>query len=114
MLILCNPSNPTGAVIPRAKLEAIAALLRKPEHAHVLVLSDEIYEAITYDIPHVSFAALEGARRRARRRQARGGRARARAGERAARASGARARASVASERCEDAARAPRSVPLAL
>lgn len=60
ILILCNPCNPTGAVIPEARLEEIAAVLRRPEYAHVLVLSDEIYEAITYGVRHVSFAALAG------------------------------------------------------
>ena len=60
MIILCNPCNPSGTVIPRARLEELAVLLRRPEHAHVLVLSDEIYSEITYDVPHVSFAALPG------------------------------------------------------
>lgn len=60
MLILCNPCNPTGTVISAAQLEALAAVLRRPEHAHVLVLADEIYSEITYDVPHVSFAALPG------------------------------------------------------
>lgn len=64
ILILCNPCNPTGAVIPGERLEQIAALLRRPEHAHVLVLSDEIYEAITYGVPHVAFASLEGMKER--------------------------------------------------
>ncbi len=35
-------------------------MLRRPEHAHVLVLADEIYSEITYDVQHVSFAALPG------------------------------------------------------
>ena len=60
MLILCNPCNPTGTVIGAAQLEALAAVLRRPEHAHVLVLADEIYSEITYDVPHISFAALPG------------------------------------------------------
>ena len=60
MLILCNPCNPSGTVIGAAQLEALAAVLRRPEHAHVLVLADEIYSEITYDVPHVSFAALPG------------------------------------------------------
>ena len=60
MLILCNPCNPSGTVIGAAQLEALAAVLRRPEHAHVLVLADEIYSEITYDVPHISFAALPG------------------------------------------------------
>ncbi|EOD24900.1 putative aminotransferase [Emiliania huxleyi CCMP1516] len=58
MLILCNPSNPTGALLPRAALEGVAAVLRR--HPQVVVLADEIYELIAYDEPHVAFATLEG------------------------------------------------------
>lgn len=61
MLIICNPSNPTGACMDKEQLEAIAEVLRKPENEHVYVLSDEIYERITYDgIEHVAFATLDG------------------------------------------------------
>ena len=45
--ILNSPSNPTGAAYSRAELEALGAVLRK--HPHVWVLSDDIYEHITYD-----------------------------------------------------------------
>tara|TARA_B100000795_G_C22357195_1_gene271016 strand:+ start:171 stop:356 length:186 start_codon:yes stop_codon:yes gene_type:complete len=41
-------------------LQELAVVLRRPEHAHVLVLADEIYSEITYDVQHVSFAALPG------------------------------------------------------
>eukprot|EP01047_Picozoa_sp_COSAG01_P050636 COSAG01_NODE_5137_length_4461_cov_2.612016_5_plen_425_part_00 len=58
LLILCNPSNPTGAVYPKEHLERLAAVLRK--HPHVLVVADEIYERITFDTPHVAFGALDG------------------------------------------------------
>ncbi len=64
VIILCNPSNPTGAVQPRATLEAIASILRKEENQHVFVLADEIYERIIFDEEHVSFAALAGMRDR--------------------------------------------------
>lgn len=58
-LILCNPSNPTGCVSGQAALEDIAAVLR--DFPSVVVLSDEIYERLTYeDTPHVSFASLPG------------------------------------------------------
>lgn len=61
MLILCNPSNPTGCAMTREQLEAIAEVLRRPENAHVYVLSDEIYERICFDgQEHISFAALGG------------------------------------------------------
>lgn len=58
MLILCNPSNPTGAVHDKAALEALAAVLAKPEYANVWVLADEIYERIVYDVEHISFASI--------------------------------------------------------
>jgi alanine-synthesizing transaminase len=45
-IVLVNPNNPTGAVYPRALLEAIAEIARK--HRLVL-LSDEIYDEIVYD-----------------------------------------------------------------
>ena len=57
-LVFNSPSNPTGAVYSRAEMEALAAVLRR--HPHVLVISDEIYEYVTFDAEHVSFGALEG------------------------------------------------------
>jgi aspartate/glutamate/aspartate-prephenate aminotransferase len=58
LLILCTPSNPTGAVYSLAQLRAIAEVVR--DHPRLLVLSDEIYESITYaPAQHHSFAALD-------------------------------------------------------
>jgi aspartate/methionine/tyrosine aminotransferase len=51
-------------MIPRAKLEAIAAVLRLPLHHRVLVVADEIYERLEYDVKHVAFATLPGMRHR--------------------------------------------------
>jgi alanine-synthesizing transaminase len=45
-IVVINPNNPTGAVYPRAVLEAIAAIAEKH---HLLVLADEIYDQMTYD-----------------------------------------------------------------
>jgi alanine-synthesizing transaminase len=45
-IVVINPNNPTGAVYPRAVLEAIA---RVAEKYHLLVLADEIYDQMTYD-----------------------------------------------------------------
>uniref|UniRef100_A0A7S4PSL8 Aminotransferase class I/classII large domain-containing protein n=1 Tax=Alexandrium monilatum TaxID=311494 RepID=A0A7S4PSL8_9DINO len=65
MLIICNPSNPTGGAMSKAELEALAEVLRRPEHRNVYVMSDEIYERICFDgLEHTSFAALEGMRER--------------------------------------------------
>merc|ERR1719215_1329667 len=61
ILVICNPSNPTGCIMDRKQLQALASVLQRPENEHVYVLSDEIYERICYDgIEHVSMAALEG------------------------------------------------------
>ncbi|MBR1480929.1 MAG: pyridoxal phosphate-dependent aminotransferase [Paludibacteraceae bacterium] len=55
-LILCSPSNPTGAVYSRAELEALADVLRS--YPRIFVLSDEIYEHINYVGAHCSIAQL--------------------------------------------------------
>lgn len=62
LLILPFPSNPTGGVMTRAQLEAIAEVLRGTD---IMVLSDEIYAELTYgDERHVSIASLPGMRDR--------------------------------------------------
>ncbi|KAJ8546648.1 hypothetical protein ON010_g11590 [Phytophthora cinnamomi] len=48
ILILCNPSNPAGTLHSPEHLEEIAAVLRKPQFQHVVVISDEIYEQLVY------------------------------------------------------------------
>jgi len=59
MLILCTPSNPTGAVYTLERLQEIAAIVAK--HPRMLVVADEIYEHIIYPpAKHYSFAALPG------------------------------------------------------
>ena len=58
LLVLPFPNNPTGAVMRKEHLEAVAQVVR--EH-NLLVLSDEIYSELTYGKErHVSFAAIEG------------------------------------------------------
>ena len=59
LLILCSPSNPSGAVYSEEQLREIADVVR--EHPRLAVLSDEIYEYIVYGgTKHVSFASLPG------------------------------------------------------
>ena len=58
LLILNSPHNPTGALMSRADLEALAALLRG--HPDVWVLSDEPYSALVYDQPFASPASVPG------------------------------------------------------
>ncbi len=52
-----SPHNPSGGVLTRADLEAIAALARE---RNLWVISDEAYEDVTFDAPHVSIASLPG------------------------------------------------------
>ena len=47
LLILNSPANPTGGVTPRAEIEKLVKGLE--EHPHVAILSDEIYDVMTYD-----------------------------------------------------------------
>jgi aspartate/methionine/tyrosine aminotransferase len=57
MLVLNSPHNPTGAVLSRERLLAIAGLV---EAHHLLLLSDEIYEKMIYDgLTHFSPASIE-------------------------------------------------------
>ena len=57
LLVLNTPSNPTGLVLQREELEAIAALLRR--HPQVAVVCDEIYEhLLADDQTHHSLASL--------------------------------------------------------
>ncbi len=58
LLILPYPNNPTGAVMSKADLEAIADVL---EGTDILVLSDEIYGELRYSgEPHTPFSAIRG------------------------------------------------------
>jgi aspartate/methionine/tyrosine aminotransferase len=62
LLILNSPQNPTGGVIPRRDMEAIAEILRK--HERVWVFADEIYGRLVYDGEFASIAALPGMQER--------------------------------------------------
>lgn len=54
-LMLNSPNNPTGAVYSRPELAALAEVLRR--HPHVHVLSDDIYEKLVYDMPFSTMAS---------------------------------------------------------
>ncbi len=57
-LVMPYPCNPTGGIMERADLEAVAAVLRD---TNVFVISDEIYSELTFSAhPHVSIAAIDG------------------------------------------------------
>ena len=61
LLFLPFPNNPTGAIMRREDLEAIAEVLRE---TNVFVCSDEIYSELTYSGKHVYIAEIEGMRER--------------------------------------------------
>lgn len=61
-LIMPYPCNPTGAIMERDDLEALAEILRD---TNILVISDEIYSELTFaENPHVSIASIDGMRER--------------------------------------------------
>jgi aminotransferase len=60
-LLLGYPNNPTGAVMTRERLLAIA---RVAEEHDLLVISDEIYDRLVYGVEHTCFATLPGMRER--------------------------------------------------
>jgi len=56
-IFLATPSNPTGTVMTRDELQAIADLARRHD---LWVVSDEVYAHLTFDRPHTSIASLPG------------------------------------------------------
>lgn len=61
ILILPFPNNPTGAIMEKEDLEAIAEVILEKD---IFVLSDEIYSELTYKGKHVSIASLPGMQER--------------------------------------------------
>ena len=61
VLVLSYPNNPTGGVMKKDELEAIAKVL---EGTNIIVISDEIYAELTYGFKHTSFAAIKDMRER--------------------------------------------------
>ena len=61
-IILCSPSNPTGAIYSHDELKALADVLAK--HEQIMIISDEIYEHIIYVGKHESIAQFENVRDR--------------------------------------------------
>jgi len=58
LVVINSPNNPSGAVYSRGDLEEIAELVRR--QPQLSVISDEIYEYITYDVELTPFASLPG------------------------------------------------------
>lgn len=61
VLILPFPNNPTGAIMEKEDLEAIAEVIREKA---IFVISDEIYAELTYKGKHISIASLPGMQER--------------------------------------------------
>lgn len=57
VLILCYPSNPTGAIMTYVDWLPIVEVVKKHD---LIVISDEIYAELTYEGKHVSFASMPG------------------------------------------------------
>lgn len=56
-IVFCYPNNPTGAVMEKQDLMAIAEVLREHD---ILIIADEIYAELVYGIEHTSMATLPG------------------------------------------------------
>ncbi len=61
LLVLPFPNNPTGAIMTKEDLEAIAEVCIEKD---IIVVSDEIYSELTYGSKHVSIASLPGMQER--------------------------------------------------
>ena len=61
LLVLPFPNNPTGAIMEKEDLEAIAEVIIEKD---IFVLSDEIYSELSYKEDHVSIASLPGMKER--------------------------------------------------
>ncbi len=62
VVLICSPSNPSGAVYSREELSSLAAVLAR--HPQVMVIADEIYEHINYVGHHESIAQFDELRDR--------------------------------------------------
>ena len=61
LILINNPHNPTGTVLSRETLELIVELATRH---NALIVTDEVYEHLVFDAPHIPTATLPGARER--------------------------------------------------
>jgi N-succinyldiaminopimelate aminotransferase len=61
LILLNTPHNPTGSVLTRDELQAVADVAIERD---VIVVTDEVYEHMTYDVEHIPLATLPGMRDR--------------------------------------------------
>lgn len=57
LMIFSNPCNPTGSIYSKEELEGLSEVVEK--HPNLCVISDEIYEHIRFDGPHISLAQFD-------------------------------------------------------
>ena len=57
LILLNTPHNPTGTVLTREELEGVAELAQERD---LVVVTDEVYEHLTYDVEHIPLATLPG------------------------------------------------------
>ena len=62
LMIFSSPNNPSGAMYSKEELKSLVNVLKK--HPEVWIISDEIYEYISYGEKHVSMASFEGMKHR--------------------------------------------------
>ena len=53
LIVINNPHNPTGRIWTENEIETLETILEK--HPEILILSDEVYEYISFSHPHISF-----------------------------------------------------------
>ena len=58
LILINSPHNPTGSVLPRETLELIVELAHKHD---AIIVTDEVYEHLTFSVPHVPTSSLPGA-----------------------------------------------------
>jgi len=58
VVLVNTPHNPTGQVLPD---EVLATIVELAEQYDALIVTDEVYEHLTFDVPHVPIATLSGA-----------------------------------------------------
>ncbi|BCW71801.1 aminotransferase class I/II-fold pyridoxal phosphate-dependent enzyme [Arthrobacter sp. NicSoilB8] len=61
VVLINNPHNPTGAVFPREVLQRVVELARKHD---AVIVTDEVYEHLTFGVRHIPMATLPGAAER--------------------------------------------------
>jgi N-succinyldiaminopimelate aminotransferase len=61
LILLNSPHNPTGAILPRETLELVVELAHKHD---AMIVTDEVYEHLTFGVPHIPISTLPGARER--------------------------------------------------